>query len=83
MNFTLGAVHKKTFAGRWGCLVRTGSSSDADVRTFWCKISDFLKIMVCPLVGLNQFLCGRLLWTALYSVAQLPYRVLHCWKCRY
>jgi len=38
-----------------------GGSSDVDVRTFWCKSSDFSKFMVCPREqrgrGLNQ--CGH------------------------
>jgi len=27
---------------------REGGSSDVDVRTFWCKKSDFSKFVACP-----------------------------------
>jgi len=30
-----------------GHFVNKGSSSDADVHNFWCKKSDFSKLMVC------------------------------------
>jgi len=47
-------------------------SSDADVRTFWCKkkASNFSRFIMYPHGQGGQFfviLCGRLLWMALYT----------------
>jgi len=54
-----------------------GSSSDAEVRTFWCKkTSDILKFMLYPhgQEGKDQFftiLFGYILWTALNFTVML------------
>jgi len=53
-NYVYLAVHKgrPKSGGEGVCSVRIrgkGSSSDADVRTFWCKKTpDFSKFMMCP-----------------------------------
>jgi len=62
-NFALEAFHKgrpQSEGLSSTDIFRTRGSTDADVRTFWCKNSDFSKFMVYP-HGLWDYDYG--LWT--------------------